>query len=122
MVSRGYAWLDENIEHSDEDAARAAALAKKWSALETEREHRQFARMADDESGYCYDDEGEDETWEETKKRLEQERLQVQAEHDLEIELIEDKLKAVGARMTRPYEHWNEDERYVEYQERDREY
>jgi hypothetical protein len=43
-----------------------------------------------------------------------------QAERDLEIELIEDKLSAIGARMMRPYEHWNEDESYMQYMEEGR--
>ena len=43
-----------------------------------------------------------------------------EAERDLEIELCEDKLEAIGARMMRPYEHWNEDERFMEWSERER--
>lgn len=39
---------------------------------------------------------------------------------DLEIEVVEGMLEKLGARMMRPYEHWNEDERYMEYMERDR--
>lgn len=50
----------------------------------------------------------------------ERHRAQRDADRNLEIELIEDKLAAIGARMMRPYEHWNEDERLMEYLERDR--
>lgn len=35
----------------------------------------------------------------------------------LELEAVEDILGELGARMMRPYEHWNEDERYMEYME-----
>ncbi len=42
------------------------------------------------------------------------------SDRNLEIELLEDKLAAIGARMMRPYEHWNEDERIMEYMERER--
>lgn len=42
-----------------------------------------------------------------------------QAAYDAEIEVIETMLHNLGARMMRPYEHWNEDERYMEYMERD---
>jgi hypothetical protein len=41
------------------------------------------------------------------KKRIDHERLDV----------IEELLGELGARMMRPYEHWNEDEKYMEYME-----
>lgn len=50
-------------------------------------------------------------------EHLERER---RAERDLEIEIVEEKLARVGARMMRPYEHWNEDENYVQYMEEGR--
>ena len=50
-------------------------------------------------------------------REYEQQRTANRAEHDLDLELIEDKLQRLGARMMRPYEHWNEDESYVEYME-----
>jgi len=37
-------------------------------------------------------------------------------DHD-RIEVIEELLGELGARMMRPYEHWNEDERYMEWSE-----
>jgi hypothetical protein len=150
MISRSYAWLDENIDHSDEDHARATALAAKWSHLQTVEEDRSFRRMADIESGYDYDpyedcecdwclkanhrcngDVTEDGACEycdiktdltECESRAKDRRAKAvaAAERDLEIELVEDKLTAMGARMMRPYEHWHEDERYMQYMESDR--
>jgi hypothetical protein len=35
----------------------------------------------------------------------------------LRMEVIEQLLGDCGARMARPYEHWNEDEKYMEYME-----
>lgn len=35
----------------------------------------------------------------------------------LKKEVVEELLSELGARMARPYEHWNEDERYMEYME-----
>jgi hypothetical protein len=35
----------------------------------------------------------------------------------LKRDVIEELLSELGARMKRPYEHWNEEERYVEYME-----
>lgn len=40
-----------------------------------------------------------------------------QNEKHLRIEVIEGLLSDLGARMMRPYEHWNEEERYMEYME-----
>lgn len=41
-------------------------------------------------------------------------------ERRLEVEIVEEKLQRLGVRMNRPYEHWNEDEKYVEYMEEGR--
>jgi len=46
----------------------------------------------------------------------EERRKQERVNHD-RIEVIEELLSDLGARMMRPYEHWNEDERYMEYME-----
>ena len=125
MVNRDYTWINEDIEHSEGDCVRAAVLAKKWSQLESEEESRRFRRMSDDENYGLYPceeceaclvgDEGQCE-YILNARRLE---LEKQAERELEIELVEDKLDKLVARMMRPYEHWNEDERYMEYMERD---
>lgn len=57
--------------------------------------------------------DGLDHSWEkEQDTRSEQKHLQLRG--------IEAALEALGARMMRPYEHHNEDERYMEYMERDR--
>lgn len=125
MISRSFAWIDENAEHPDSDDARATALAKKWSALQSAEEDRGFRRMAEYEDGGREIDTCEDcaacqrGDYSQCEQVLEMNKRQaaLQAERELEIELIEDKLSAIGARMMRPYEHWNEDERYVEYME-----
>jgi hypothetical protein len=142
----GFAWLDDSIEHSDSDYARAEALAKKITSLRHDDEQRMFRQIADDEEGRSYDpsedcecdycikanhDCNEDNpgngcslcaivtelTECESVRESSKAKLALEAERDLEIELCEDKLESVGARMMRPYEHWNEDERYMEYQE-----
>lgn len=128
-MSRGFAWVNEDIEHSEADYARASALAKKWSELTNAEEQRMFRRMAEYEDGSGRDEEAcedcaacEAGDYGQCEYILEMARktAELQAERDLEIELIEDKLDAIGARMMRPYEHWNEDERYMEYAERER--
>jgi uncharacterized protein (DUF2461 family) len=137
MISRSFTWNNDNDEHSEADTARATALARKWSALKTEEENRIFRLQAEAEEGRFYDDVelepckacggdwlpstpctntnckgGLDQT-----PLLEAARRQelANAERELEIELVEDKLAAIGARMMRSYEHWNEDEQLMAY-------
>lgn len=160
-MSRGYAWIGEDAEHSEEDEVRAEALARRWSRLHDEEEQRAFRRQADDEDGRSRDFEPDEcsrcdgsgfmgvergrspltQRWSipdwavgirctnpdcedgydmgPMREEARRERV-LDAERRLEVELLEDKLAAVGARMMRPYEHWNEDERLMEYLERDR--
>lgn len=129
MISRSFAWINEEIEHSDQDYTRAAALAKKWSELKTQDENHSFQRMADYEEGRYYGPESCEECDAclnddfdncECLIAARKHQDEKQAERDLEIELIEDKLEKIGARMMRPYEHWNEDEQYIQYMESDR--
>jgi|SRR5215469_869370 len=126
MTNRSFTWINENQEHSDSDYARAKALAKKWSELETQRENKYYDSLARNEDGCDYDPFEDCEceyclvanhTECESRKQWQTDRDAKQAEFELEIELVEDKLEAIGARMMRPYEHWNEDERYMEYME-----
>jgi hypothetical protein len=137
---RGYTWLDETVEHSGRDEAMAKALATRWSQLHNEAEQRSFLRTADYKEGRYDYDPYEDCECEVclvnverdgngaeiggpdclARKADEQAKLDAQAERDLEVEIVEEKLAPLGARMMRPYEHWNEDEHYMEYAERDR--
>jgi hypothetical protein len=143
----GFVWLNDETEHSDADHARAEALAKRITQMRHEDEQRMFMRMADEEEGRYYDpsedcecdyclkrnhscnEDGDGDTCAycaivtdltecESTREERQRTLKKEAERDLEIELCEDKLEAIGARMMRPYEHWNEDERYMEWSER----
>lgn len=122
-----FAWLDESVEHTEADLIRATALAKKWSSLQAGSEEKMFRRMSQDDDYFNpYEDcecapciEAKEDGCKLCTYRLADEAAAEakQADQDLEIELIEDKLTAVGARMMRAYEHWNEDERYMQYQE-----
>lgn len=127
--NRGYIWLNDEVDHSDHDEARAKALANRWSELHNDAEQRSFRMMADRESGYDYGPEACEDCeacqkgdYRQCEYLLEiaKTAMEKEAERELEIELIMDKLQALGARMMRPYEHWNEDERYMEYMERER--
>lgn len=127
-------WEDEA--YYDSVKPQADALARAWSQLATKREQDGFARRRAWEDGeyddrfdcpperrhYDSDEEFEREAAEhdaaiaaaDAARKLADELEQAQ------IDLIETKLSELGARMMRPYEHWNEDERLVAYMERDR--
>ena len=126
MISRSYTWNDENATHSEEECARARALATRWSALATAEEERRFRRQAEMEDRWdpgpepCEEcaacERGDLSECEHILQIAKQER-ELQAERDLEMEIVEEMLTRIGARMMRPYEHWNEDERLMEYLE-----
>lgn len=135
---------DERIDAEMERRTPAIeALVARWNEIAIGREEKSFRRMSeDDDPGYdpgpsayelAYEEyDGQEELdspeWrkaahvharavaqaaelkEQTMRELEQE----------EVAAIESKLADLGVRIMRPYEHWNEDERYVEYMERDR--
>lgn len=112
MINRSYTWIDESVEHSDEDCAKAKMLAHMWSELATKIENKGSDRQARYEDGDYpeFDDEASASAFEL--------RQELQAEMDqAQLDAIASKLYELGARMMRPYEHWNEDERMIEYME-----
>lgn len=119
-------------------------LASEWNSLNAQIERNQYRNMNDDYADAftdAYEDQVEDEAhavyekaraegkskaearqlkdeareriWEE----LEEEQVKVDRKPYMRMEVIEELLARLGARMMRPYEHWNEDERYMEYME-----
>jgi len=152
MNERDYTWLDDR-EHTDEDDARASALARRWSVLHDDAEQRYFSRLSDIENGRCNEYEpdycevcggecflGVEGRWGGCDaacplnlvgiscpnptcedgyevgpvREAEQRQAAARADRELEREIIEEKLARLGARMMRPYEHWNEDEQYMQ--------
>jgi hypothetical protein len=118
-MSRGWTFLD-NIDISEEEIEKRTplldALAKQWSNLHDGEERRRFAREADLEDGY--DDREYDEENEEAERYLDVHLARLRADqHYAEIRAIENLMAEQGARMMRPYEHWNEDEAYIQYME-----
>jgi hypothetical protein len=115
-VSRSWTLInDEDNEISDSDRAYLDGLMEEWSQISTEIEYEGFQRQADYEDGnepYFETDEEYEEY--KSSQRTRSQRRQVK------LDIIENMLAAHGARVMRPYEHWNEDERYMEYAERDR--
>ena len=114
MISRSWT-TDESKELSESERAYLDELMREWSSIQTQIEDEGFRRQADREDGNEPDFET-DEELEEYKQSLRNRGAQRQAK----LDVIEGLLAAHGARVMRPYEHWNEDERWMEYQERDR--
>lgn len=122
-------------------------LASEWNSLNKQMECRQYREMSDDYSDRAdafvevNEDQVNDKAWYEYDQALKAgkteeeakaikaetaEKLWAELEHErrveenkpyIRMEVIEDLLAQLGARMMRPYEHWNEDERYMEYME-----
>jgi hypothetical protein len=113
-MGRGWTWMDSATDEQMETLSAANdELARQWSALHDGAEQRRFARQADIEDGYD-DYEYEDEA---DRLRVEQIDTLRARQHEAQVQVIEDMLHENGARMMRPYEHWNEDERYMQYME-----
>lgn len=122
-----WTWLDEESEALTEEVmeARRSALdmiCQRINAIETQREQTGWARQAAMENpgeydGPDYDTPEEAEQANETWRMLQ--RIDRETE-DATLAALHRELNALGARMMRPYEHWNEDEAYMQYMERDR--
>lgn len=118
---RGWAWIDEDADRTEQEVERLTptlnALAAEWSqahdAIEAEGFRRQSAIEDGDDPADYFDSEDERKEWEQQDRtRREQQRMR--------LVIVEELLARHGARMMRPYEHWNEDERYMQYMECDR--
>lgn len=113
----GWTWLDESAEGQEDSLiAECDEIATQISALNEAIERESFERQARYEDGGDYlefEDEAEERQYNAQRKIREQRR-------DMELDSLHAMLQERGARMMRPYEHWNEDERYMEYMERDR--
>lgn len=129
-------WDDES--YYDSVKPQADALARAWSQLQTQREQDGFDRQRawEDGEGDGFDyplraeyDAGPDgdveysrdvAAYEAGLASVDAARKLADELEQAQIDLIETKLSELGARMMRPYEHWNEDEALVAYMERDR--
>jgi hypothetical protein len=137
---RGWTFLDEDSAPDPDSPrgkaieARASALMQEWSTLHHEAEQEGWSRqsaMEDGDPGYdpriCECTEGADKDPDELcvhdRKALTEmdatEKLRLEG-RALRMQLIEAELQGFGARKMRPYEHWNEDERYMAYMEEGR--
>lgn len=123
-MARGWQWIDEDAEMTDAEIDRVTPLldrlAVEWSNLHHAEEQRGFCRQADIEDGRDDRDFDSDEEMESAQLMdREMETLRMDR-HESQLGAIEAAMARHGARMMRAYEHWNEDERYMQYMECDR--
>lgn len=117
-MSRGWAWINEDDEtlteeRIDELTPTLDMLARQISDLRDAEERRGFIRQSDMEDGYG---DYEFETDAEERAHTARETMRMKM-HEAQLDVLHEELNRLGARMMRAYEHWNEDERYMEYME-----
>ena len=114
-------------------------LSRQWNQVNAQIERYQWddhAREMEDDlfqerayEEFCSRESalGRDLTKEERDHLREQVNEEMEAQRDAYInglhakrEALESVLRDYNARMMRPYEHWNEEERYMQYMEQDR--
>ena len=149
----GYTTIDPDTGLSEHDAARAAALANRITAIDGDDEREQWAREGDydnprydtyepdpcdtcDGTGHdphavgpfhpdlrwpscpaAHCEDGYDMRYVRDREKQDRERA---AAREIELDWLHEQLTRLGARIMRPYEHWNEEERYMQYMESDR--
>jgi hypothetical protein len=144
---RGYVLeRDEDEEDSESDLKAEireqmiAKLAGEWNIIHRQIEERSWrsreeryeeadylAGLADDYACHKVDQALEanpnltESEQAELRQQVEDEFYQDQKKKENEIylrkQVVEELLSELGARMARPYEHWNEEEKYIEYME-----
>lgn len=136
---RGWTWVGGESRFSPEVEEQIATmlngLAERWSRLERSIERRSFTEREADEE--VLDDrreferdrayaaalkagKSEEEAREEGEDAASAVLSPLEEADDRDIreqQAIETTMRELGARMMRPYEHWNEEERYMEWSE-----
>lgn len=133
---RSWTYLDEERGEplSEHDQARADGLARWWSELRAEDERSGWDRRRAYEDGddcyYPFDDPGRRSDYdseaeydaavrafEKAVEEYHRKERAVVAEREEKMRYVEEELAKLGCRMERPYEHWNEDERWIQWEE-----
>lgn len=144
-MNRNWTWRNEEAAPADEImleivSGQCDELMARWNALE--RQHGAMANARHDEETSVYDVEAaEEQAHEEADERglegreaadwvderisqilvsFDEDRTRAIHKLILQQEVIEGLLNALGARLARPYEHWNEEERLMQWLEEDR--
>ena len=112
---------------SEWNDAQTKIEQRSWDEEGREQEADYLAEMASDRM-YEAECEAEEKNPDITKEEIHVIRERAREEFYAEVDkkgridherlaVIEEMLGELGARMARPYEHWNEDEKYMEYME-----
>lgn len=136
--------IPEDEEQAEAVSAEADRLIAAWNDLERQIDDQRYRRQHEDWADYVGDliaDAGHDAAAEaETRGEAEgltgealaayvdAARVAAETEREEQIRrqerapalrqrLVEDQLAAIGCRLARPYEHWHEEERLVEWME-----
>ena len=139
---RGWTWIGGESRFSPEVEEQMSkvltALAERWNRLERSIERRSFVdhevdeEMMEDrrefERDRAYNEalrsgKSEEEAREEGEEAADSVLSPLEEADDKDLReqrAIEATMLELGARMMRPYEHWGEEERYMEWSERDR--
>jgi hypothetical protein len=141
MSSRGWTWISEPEEEDlkvEVTRERIESLMSDWNrcqesleriSFRSQEEHEDMCDSLEEEADEAAYDarvraEAAGKTEEEIEEIAEAARVKVlDRVHDrarkihAKQQLIEEILETLGARVMRPYEHWNEDEHYMEYME-----
>jgi hypothetical protein len=127
MSVRGWAVLDESKELSQAQMDRCTVLMQEWSKIKHDAEQDDFTAAWRAERGEfpepcdnCDQCEANNPEACEFLAGIDEANRLRQAGQILRMELIEAELESLGARPMRPYEHHNEDERYMQYMEEGR--
>lgn len=137
---RGWTWIGGESRFAPEVEEQIATmlngLAERWSRLERSIERRSFVEngqideeMMEDRREFERDraynqaikaGKSEEEAREEGEDAASAVLSPLEEADDRDIreqQAIETTMRELGARMMRPYEHWNEEERYMEWSE-----
>jgi len=135
----GWTWLDGVFKDFDQDTDEdfiamekdkreklIAPIVARINVMQKEQDNENLMhgmRYGYPDDQECYEPEYDSEEEAELARIMNKSRDDAkQAAFDAEMNSLLDSLNELGARMMRPYEHWNEDEKLMEYLERDRGY
>lgn len=121
MNQRGWTWeeSDEGSSHDEALVPLIEQLVHQWNLMYNREEQDRFTKQRMYECG-AEEQEPDFDTAEE-QAAYEAAQAAMMKRNNMRWELIELQLHHMGVRMMRPYEHHNEEERLIEWLERDRE-
>ncbi len=115
--ARSFRSREERDEEGEYLAERADEQA--WEAMAKWAEENEVTLDFDDYKRRSWSQEAKDQ-YEKFVQEFFAKETGTDDETALRMQVVEELIGELGGRMMRPYEHWNEEEQYREYAERDR--